>query len=171
MVGFATVRGYRELPDTSPSHLRDATAGFALHDLHGYWEQLPDRFNGLAVYLDNEQWLEEPRFPDRLSRGSSWVIIDGNTSASWPTVQGGPGQVRPLRGHISSPKRRIAGPALRFQVFRRDSFTCQYCGRAAPEVELHADHRHPFSKGGLTVEENLVTACRDCNLGKGSTML
>jgi hypothetical protein len=59
-------------------------------------------------------------------------------------------------------------PRLRFEVLRRDNFTCQYCGRSAPEVELVADHVIPESAGGPTVATNLVAACNDCNSGKGA---
>lgn len=57
---------------------------------------------------------------------------------------------------------------LRFEMLRRDESTCRYCGRSAPDVELHVDHVVPRAKGGLTISENLVTACADCNLGKGA---
>ncbi len=36
----------------------------------------------------------------------------------------------------------------RFAVLMRDSFTCQYCGRSSPDVELRVDHRTPVSRGG-----------------------
>lgn len=55
---------------------------------------------------------------------------------------------------------------LRFDVFRRDEFTCRYCGRSSPQVVLHADHIKPRSKGGEDTMDNLVTACTDCNYGK-----
>lgn len=54
----------------------------------------------------------------------------------------------------------------RWKVLLRDNFQCQYCGRGAPNVELQVDHIFPSSKGGDNKMENLVTACRDCNLGK-----
>ena len=60
---------------------------------------------------------------------------------------------------------------LRFQIFQRDSFTCQYCGRKAPEVILEIDHRFPKSKGGLDNINNYITSCRECNLGKGDIIL
>lgn len=53
---------------------------------------------------------------------------------------------------------------LRWQVFRRDSFTCKGCGLQA---HLEADHVIPESKGGPTTLENLQTLCRDCNRRKG----
>jgi 5-methylcytosine-specific restriction endonuclease McrA len=50
-------------------------------------------------------------------------------------------------------------------------FTCQYCGRSAPDVELQVDHVHPQSLGGATVLENLVTACVECNVGKSARVV
>lgn len=68
-------------------------------------------------------------------------------------------------------KRKSTGKRLRFKVFERDSFTCQYCGKKTPEVILHIDHIYPVSKGGKNEIENLITACRDCNLGKSTLEL
>jgi hypothetical protein len=56
--------------------------------------------------------------------------------------------------------------ATRFAVLMRDGFTCEYCGRSAPTVQLHVDHRTPVSRGGSDAVDNLTTACADCNLGK-----
>lgn len=61
--------------------------------------------------------------------------------------------------------------SLRFKIFERDNFTCQYCGRKPPEVILHCDHIHPLSKKGTSDEINLITSCRDCNLGKRDKIL
>jgi hypothetical protein len=60
---------------------------------------------------------------------------------------------------------------LRFEVFKRDGFTCQYCGRTPPAVLLEADHVHPLTAGGATDADNLVTSCQDCNRGKGAVPL
>lgn len=60
---------------------------------------------------------------------------------------------------------------MRFEVFRRDGFTCRYCGEKAPNVKLHVDHITPVSMGGSNDFSNLTTACKDCNYGKGSTVL
>lgn len=60
---------------------------------------------------------------------------------------------------------------LRFEVFKRDSFTCQYCGAKAPDVILHVDHINPVSKGGGNDILNLVTACSSCNGGKSDRLL
>lgn len=63
-------------------------------------------------------------------------------------------------------KRKPITKAVRFEVFKRDKFMCQYCGGAAPNVILEVDHIVPVSKGGGNDIMNLVTACRDCNRGK-----
>jgi len=60
---------------------------------------------------------------------------------------------------------------LRFEVFKRDNFTCRYCGRKTPDVILEVDHVIPKSKGGKDEIENLVTSCFECNRGKGGTLL
>jgi len=67
--------------------------------------------------------------------------------------------------------RKNISKRIRFEVFKRDSFTCQYCGKSAPDVILHADHIHPVSRGGKNGITNLITACQDCNLGKSNRTL
>ena len=60
---------------------------------------------------------------------------------------------------------------VRFEIFKRDKFICQYCGRSAPDVVLHIDHIQPIKEGGGNQFENLITSCVDCNLGKGARKL
>jgi hypothetical protein len=67
--------------------------------------------------------------------------------------------------------RKPMGKKLRFEVFKRDKFTCQYCGAKAPDAVLHADHLHPVAKGGTNDVLNLVTACEGCNAGKGARLI
>lgn len=55
----------------------------------------------------------------------------------------------------------------RYEVLRRDDFTCRYC--RSKDGELHVDHVTPVSLGGSDHPDNLVAACRDCNAGKGSS--
>ena len=54
----------------------------------------------------------------------------------------------------------------RYDILKRDNFTCQYCGRKAPEVVLEIDHIIPVSKGGTDAPSNLKTVCRECNRQK-----
>lgn len=74
-------------------------------------------------------------------------------------------------GQAQKAKRSPISKKLRFEVFKRDSFTCQYCGAKAPDVLLHADHIKPAVDGGRNTLVNLVTACESCNLGKGARRL
>lgn len=62
-------------------------------------------------------------------------------------------------------------PSVRFDVFKRDNFICAYCGRTPPTVTLEVDHIIPCAEGGDDAPENLITACWDCNRGKGGTPL
>lgn len=68
-------------------------------------------------------------------------------------------------------KRKGLSKKTRFEVFKRDSFTCQYCGKSAPDVILVVDHLHPVSKGGSNDLLNLVTSCEGCNSGKSDRTL
>jgi len=63
------------------------------------------------------------------------------------------------------------GVRVRFEVFRRDRFTCLYCGRTPPDVLLEVDHVTPRAAGGSDEIENLTTSCQDCNRGKPSGLL
>jgi len=64
-------------------------------------------------------------------------------------------------------KKRVGlSKTVRFEVFKRDAFKCQYCGACAPEVVLEVDHIDPVSKGGDNDLMNLITACKPCNRGK-----
>ena len=58
------------------------------------------------------------------------------------------------------PKRKLT----RFEVFNRDQYTCQYCGK--PTRQLTIDHVIPRYRGGKQTWENMVSACIPCNRRK-----
>lgn len=58
----------------------------------------------------------------------------------------------------------------RRNVFVRDDFTCQYCGKKFEARHLTCDHLIPRSRGGLTEWTNIVTSCIPCNLRKGDKL-
>ena len=68
-------------------------------------------------------------------------------------------------------KRIALSKKVRFDIFKRDGFACQYCGAAPPSATLHVDHIIPVVEGGKNDADNLVTACDGCNLGKGAGSL
>lgn len=67
-----------------------------------------------------------------------------------------------------SQKRKAISAKARFDIFKRDKFTCQYCGAHPPGVLLHVDHIVAVASGGTNDLHNLVTSCEPCNLGKGA---
>lgn len=56
----------------------------------------------------------------------------------------------------------------RRNLYKRDHYTCQYCGRQPGSEELTIDHVLPRSRGGTSTWENCVLACLDCNNRKAN---
>lgn len=67
--------------------------------------------------------------------------------------------------------RKPLSKRVRFEVFKRDGFVCQYCGNHPPDVSLEVDHIQAVSRGGENDLDNLVTACFACNRGKSDIPL
>lgn len=67
--------------------------------------------------------------------------------------------------------RKSTGKRLRFEIFKRDGFRCVYCGATPMQKVLRVDHVVPVAAGGASDAANLVTACHDCNAGKGAVPL
>lgn len=97
-----------------------------------------------------------------------------SSRAVWPrpsgrTLIGLPVRLRALQAN-PTPKKRAAreenvSPSVRFRILARDKFTCQYCGRSAPDVKLQVDHITPVAAGGT------ADPCVDCNGGKGVALI
>jgi 5-methylcytosine-specific restriction endonuclease McrA len=75
-----------------------------------------------------------------------------------------PAVVRLLRAF-----RRHAKPVKfsRVNIYARDNYRCQYCGKRASIRELTYDHVVPRSQGGRTEWTNIVSCCYECNRAKG----
>ena len=66
------------------------------------------------------------------------------------------------------PKRkRTLTSSLKIEVFKRDNYTCQECGRGR-EAKLHVHHIMPVSRGGTDEMSNLITLCESCNEAIGN---
>ncbi|MBM3494476.1 MAG: HNH endonuclease [Armatimonadetes bacterium] len=86
-----------------------------------------------------------------------------------PAVNGtypSPSVVR-LKHHVKRPLPELK--LSRRTVFARDNYTCQYCGQVSRELTI--DHVIPKRHGGPTAWDNLVTACRRCNMKKSDKLL
>ena len=62
--------------------------------------------------------------------------------------------------------RRFSPPLCNRTLFRRDDHRCLYCGRQFSRADLTRDHVLPTSRGGNDRWENVVAACRRCNMAK-----
>ncbi|MCC5952503.1 MAG: HNH endonuclease [Acidimicrobiia bacterium] len=71
-----------------------------------------------------------------------------------------------LRYYVRVPYRRRAALSRR-GVFLRDGGVCQYCGRAAENI----DHVVPRSRGGTHTWDNVVACCARCNGAKRDRLL
>jgi 5-methylcytosine-specific restriction endonuclease McrA len=71
-----------------------------------------------------------------------------------------------LRRHVRVPYPHHT-PLSRRAVFVRDGHRCQYCGRRADSI----DHVVPRSRGGRHSWDNVVAACRACNVRKADHLL
>jgi len=97
-----------------------------------------------------------------LYQGKAEMLEDGmgmihtiNLSMPLPSV------IR-LYDHIKRPRPRQR--LSRLEIFNRDHFTCQYCGKKG--VTLTLDHIIPRHQGGQHTWENLISACDTCNRRK-----
>lgn len=65
---------------------------------------------------------------------------------------------------------RTPSRQMRNFIIKRDGNVCQYCCRLIERERITVDHVIPFSRGGKTVLENLVVACKRCNQRKGNLL-
>jgi len=95
------------------------------------------------------------------------LILNGrgiikSVSATYPN----PSIIR-LKTMVNRPRQPIH--LTKKEVFRRDNYICQYCGK--PNIQLTIDHVIPKHLGGHHIWENVVTACPHCNHLKGGKTL
>jgi 5-methylcytosine-specific restriction endonuclease McrA len=102
------------------------------------------------LLLTFEEWVELGRKSDRTIRTPNMEI---------PAPE-----VIVLKKYGERPPRRVV--FNRPNLYRRDQFTCQYCGEQLPASELQMEHVFPRSRGGPTSWENCVAACDSCNSRK-----
>ena len=72
-----------------------------------------------------------------------------------------------LKNYLYVKPRQLA--LTRRNVIKRDNGVCQYCGLKASFTTI--DHIIPKNKGGKDSWDNLVTACKKCNIYKGDYLL
>jgi hypothetical protein len=117
----------------------------------------------------------ESRFGTWTNSLKAFVAWVNSEASDEPQQQGHRGvQISESGVNGTLPKRRSPreiSERQRFRILVRDGFRCVACGvtpLTQRGVELHVDHIVPWSKGGETVDDNLETKCKRCNLGKGN---
>jgi 5-methylcytosine-specific restriction endonuclease McrA len=98
--------------------------------------------------------------------------------ADWSKLEPRQGEpsIRAVRSDLRVPEvvvlmryDRLPTSAVTFSrrnVYKRDHYTCQYCGAQPGSEELTIDHVLPRSQGGTSSWENCVLACVACNKRK-----
>lgn len=94
-----------------------------------------------------------------LDRGKAEILEHGRGALHTPSLVFPLPSVIRLVYMIKRPRPRVK--LTRREVFFRDRYTCQYCGRETRELTL--DHVIPRNRGGEHVWENVVSACKACN--------
>ena len=74
------------------------------------------------------------------------------------------------KGKVFNNSRRQP-PLTNRALFKRDHFTCLYCGNPFEYENLSRDHVKPISRGGRDIWTNVVTSCKRCNARKSNAIL
>ncbi len=98
------------------------------------------------------------------------LVLDGKAEI----IENGRGELHAIATSVPIPsvvrltqfvkRPRLQKRLTRFEVFNRDKYTCQYCGRETKDITL--DHILPNSRGGAHEWDNVVGCCFACNLRK-----
>lgn len=98
-------------------------------------------------------------------------IVIHSPKSTWPV----PTQVVLKRFVKARTTFRVPAPLTKRNLYVRDKYTCQYCGRHRKDLKnsefLTKDHIVPRNKGGRESWENLVAACSTCNNRKADDSL
>lgn len=91
---------------------------------------------------------------------------DGALAITTPRLRFRVPEVISLMPYDRVPVRQV--PFSRRNVFKRDRYTCQYCGVRPGSAELTIDHVVPRAQGGVSRWDNCVLACVACNTRKAN---
>jgi HNH endonuclease len=83
-------------------------------------------------------------------------------------ARSGPVGFKTFRSDAREVTAKAPSPAQRMRIMKRDNYRCRVCGESPSDNEhvvLHVHHVRPFSRGGLTDDDNLITLCHTCHRG------
>jgi hypothetical protein len=113
-------------------------------------EESPDGFAESSLFMDLPEWETFLKQTDTLE-------TEIMARAKDKTI---------TKAIVRKAERQIA-THIQWAVFRRDHYTCRYCGDNA--CPLTVDHIVLWEEGGPSIEKNLVAACKKCNRTRGNT--
>jgi 5-methylcytosine-specific restriction endonuclease McrA len=138
--------------------------------LNRNWQPVAIFSVGVAIttVMREMGWILEPE-SCRLLEWEAWCATEPQGARPVKTPSGSvpAPEVIVLREYAGQPRRGTG--FSRANLFRRDEFTCQFCGFVAKHLGAEAltiDHVLPRSRGGGTTWENCVAACEPCNSRK-----
>jgi hypothetical protein len=124
-----------------------------------------------------------PGYEDEVETGlDNWAVADETViveagTEGWKALlrQGDLAEVEVLSRNkagelskaIARKSQRQIDSQVSWNVFRRDNFSCRYCG--TEKLHLTVDHLIPWEDGGPSIEGNLNSSCRPCNKVRGRT--
>jgi hypothetical protein len=109
-----------------------------------------DQYTAAYVEMNTEEWKVMLRQADLVE---AEVMVQSKDGELYKAM------VRKSQRQIDS--------QVSWNVFRRDNFSCRYCG--AEHLPLTVDHLVRWEDGGPSTEANLVASCRKCNKVRGDT--
>lgn len=132
--------------------------------LNRNWQPVAVFTVGVAIttVVRDMGWVLEPEGYELLDF-ETWCERAPESAARIKTPSGGvpAPEIIVLREYAAQPQRQV--PFNRRNLYRRDDYACQYCGRQPGVERLTIDHVLPRSRGGPTSWENCVVACEPCN--------
>tara|TARA_R110002124_G_scaffold64985_2_gene177975 strand:- start:796898 stop:797572 length:675 start_codon:yes stop_codon:yes gene_type:complete len=152
-----------DLLQSMPAYMRDI-------NYHTPLEQCPALilnadFRPLSYYpLSIWPWHEAVK---AIFRGTVNVISEYERVIRSPNEQMRLPSVLVLKDYVKINRKPVF---TRFNLFLRDKWSCQYCGKEYKSHDLTFDHVIPRALGGRTNWQNIVAACQPCNLKKGSKL-
>ncbi len=133
-------------------------------NVHDLARMFPHQFLEWAI-------TEDPALPDSVF--AAQYGVDDDTVRKYREIAGWKailkGKTATQKKSSQKKKKESINAALRWKVFERDNYTCQWCG--AKGVPLEADHIIAESLGGETVDYNLQSLCEPSNRKKGTGIM
>jgi len=119
--------------------------GFQTFDFQGWINYSQNNFYSTKEAKEKKEWIRTVKYSLRIP----WIIL--------------------LVHYEGYPRLKVS--LTRRNVYKRDNFTCQYCGKKFQPKYLNIDHVIPKHRGGKTTWDNVVCSCIWCNLKKGGKTL